>query len=192
MDWTAIDAVGQWFAAVGTLAVVVYAIFQDYWKRPKLRLSFENNRDVKSQSNTVGLDPSALSRWLRVRVVNANRRKAAKNCRAFLVGIQRVGSEANGMDMFPNDVRPLIWTHDPSGCASARDLLPGVAHWVDAAATVDNSKVLSVRVQPAWSLNDAGDYVFTVQVSAEDTDPAVIKVRVHWDGTWQSLSGQQV
>jgi hypothetical protein len=124
-DWTKIGALGQWFAGIATFAVVFYALWQDYWKRPKLLLSFNNERDVKSQENTVGFDPSTLSRWLRVRVKNANRRKVAKNCRAFLIGIERVGPDGTSEDMFPNDVRQLYWTHDPSERPSARDLLPG-------------------------------------------------------------------
>jgi hypothetical protein len=192
MDWTATGAVGQWIAGIGTLALVGYAILQDYLKRPKLLLSFDNEQDVKSQLNTVGLDPSVLSRWLRVRVKNANRRKAAKNCRAFLIGIEKVGPESKSEDMFPNDVRPLVWTHDPTGKPSARDLLPGVVHWVDIVGTIDGQNALAVQVQPAWSLNTPGDYMFTVQVSAEDADPAVIKIRVHWDGTWQSLNGRVI
>ena len=137
MNWNAIGAIGQCFAALVTFCVLVYAIYQDYWKRPKLILSFNNDRDVKSQANTVGwagLHPSTLSRWLRVRVQNANKRKVAKNCRAFLIGIEKVES---GEDQFPNDVRQLRWTHDHSEVPSARDLLPGVFHWVDIAGTIE-------------------------------------------------------
>jgi hypothetical protein len=54
MDWTAIGAVGQWFAGLVTLGVLVYAIWQDSWKRPRLVLSFDNELDVKTQTNTVG------------------------------------------------------------------------------------------------------------------------------------------
>jgi pyrimidine deaminase RibD-like protein len=159
---------------------------------PKLLLGFDNAWDVKSQINTVGLDPSILSRWLRVRVKNASKRKVAKNCRAFLIGIERVGPEAKKEDLFPNDVRQMVWTHDPPGSPSARDLLPGVDNWVDVVAAIDGQKALLVCVRPSWALGTPGDYLFTVQVSAEDADCEVIKVEVHWDGTWQSLRGLPV
>jgi hypothetical protein len=190
MSWKAFGALGPWFAGFVTFYLVVYTIWRDQWKRPKLLLSFDNDRDVKTQANTVGwvnIPPSTVSRWLRVRVQNAKRRRVAKNCRAFLIGIEEAPS---GEDKFPNDVRQLRWTHDHSTPPSARDLLPGVSHWVDVAAAIDGQNTLTVCTFPPWVLGIPGDYVFTVQVSAEDADPAVIKVQVHWDGTWPSLRGQ--
>jgi hypothetical protein len=188
--WKVIGALGPWFAGFATFCIVVYTIWRDQWKRPKLLLSFDNERDVKSQVNTVGrinIPSSTLSRWLRVRVRNANRRRIAKNCRAFLIGIEEVES---GEDKFPNDVRQLRWMHDHSDPPSERELLPGVNHWVDVAAAIDGQNALSVCTFPPWVLESPGDYVFSVQVSAEDADPAVVRVQVHWDGTWQSLQGK--
>jgi hypothetical protein len=186
-DWIAI--VGQYLGAFGTIAIVVYTVWSESWRRPKLILSFDDKRDVKTQINSVGLPPSVGSRCLRVRVKNANRRKAAKNCQAFLIGLEKLGSEARNENGFQNDVRQLGWMHDPPGTIKARDLLPGVEHWVDVVDAVDGQPALRVWVSPPWSLANPGDYVFTVQVSAEDANPEVIKVRVRWDGTWQSLHG---
>jgi hypothetical protein len=67
-----------------------------------------------------------------------------------------------------------------------------VVHWADVVATIAGCTFLSVRVSPPWSLDTHGEYVFSVQVSAEDAKPAVIKVRGRWDGTWQSLCGQLI
>ena len=75
---------------------------------------------------------------------------------------------------------------------SARDLLPGVVHWVDIVGAIDGQSALLVQVRPSWCLHTPGDYIFSVQVSAEDADAAVINVQVQWDGTWRSLSGEQV
>jgi hypothetical protein len=189
IDWTAIGALGQWVAGLATFCIVIYTVFSDYWRRPKLILSFDNERDVKSQEHTVGLPSSTLSRWLRVRVVNANKRRVAKNCRAFVIGIEKIQPGSAPSDVFPNDVRQLYWMHDPSPNPSARDLLPGVAHWVDVLAAFDNLTALSVRVSPPWSLDTPGNYVIIVQVAAEEASPSVISIQANWDGAWHSLRG---
>src|SRR5437588_603783 len=122
--WTALGAVGQCIGAIGTIAVVIYALWQDPWKRPKLIITFDGELDVKSQPHG-----HAGSRWLRVRVQNEKRRKTAKNCQAFVIGIRQIAP--NDVDRFPNDVRQLDWTH---GTPTSRDLVSGVVHRVDVVA----------------------------------------------------------
>src|SRR4051794_15559359 len=108
--WTAVGAVGTCVAAVVGIALFWYALFNDYGKRPKLSLSFDNSRDVKTQTNTIGLDPpSTVSRWLRVRVENANGRRTARNCCAYVTGIEQVLPDGNRKDWLPNDVRQMMW-----------------------------------------------------------------------------------
>jgi len=179
---------GQWVAALVTLAVLIYAVWKDFWMRPKLLLSFENDRDVKKQDNTVGLSsPSIRSTWLRVHVTNRKGRRVAKNCRAYLVGIAKLPERE---DVFPNDVRQMYWMHDdPQARPGARDLLPGVAHWIDVAGAIEGDPLLKVCVSPPWALKSPGEYVFTIQVSAEEAVPASVKVRGTWDGRWHSLRG---
>jgi hypothetical protein len=98
-------------------------------------------------------------------VKNANNRRVAKNCRAFLIGIKKLGPEGKREDHFPNDVRELRWTHDHSEVPAGRDLLPGVTHWVDVAGTHIEKAGLAVCVFPSWALFAPGDYVFSVQVA---------------------------
>jgi hypothetical protein len=188
--WTALSA-------LVALGFSLYTYWHQTWRGPKLRLDFKNDRDVKTQINTVNLlhgietPHSTKSRWLRVMVVNAKGR-AAKNCRAYLIGIKLVRQGGTLEDRFPNDVRPMVWTHEPSGKPSGRDLLPGVAHWVDVAFAIEGEDVLHVSVEPACQLTETGVYEFTVQVSAEEASPKVINIKVHWDGNLHSLGGQEV
>jgi|GEM_PF-4184004 len=188
MNWTAIEAVGTWFAGLATLATVLYLVFRDYWKRPKLIATFDKTRDIKNQTNTPGLPPPAISRWLRICIQNENGRRLAKSRRAYLVGIEKIGPDGTvEKDVFPNDVRPLQWTHG-SPAESARDLLPGVMHWVDLLSTAELLQALQVNCIPLYGLPMPGLYRFRVQVSAEDTvPPAPIQVLIRWDGTWDSL-----
>lgn len=191
VNWDAVGAIGQWFGVVTAIVAVVVVLKHEYWRRPELEVSFKSERDVKSQENTVGVASMRLSRWLRVQVMNKPGRRAAKNCRAYLTGIQRVLPDSVSDD-FPNDVRPLQWMHDPLDEFGARDLLPGVAHWVDVVGTVEGHRELKLRVYPSYDRIMPGEYIVTILVSAEEADPVEISVRITWDGTWDSLHGRAV
>ena len=191
MDWTAIGAVGHCVATTIAFVVLVYAVQKDGWKRPTLSLRFEPDHDVKSQDNSrlwAGERASQYSRWLRIRVENTNRWKAAKNCKAYLTGIKNL---ATGEDLFPSDVRQLRWMHDHSEVPAGRDLLPGVVHWFDVLTSFHDRSRLAVCAFPEWGVDAPGDYLFSVQVSAEDTDPVALSVVVSSDGSWQSLTGRK-
>jgi hypothetical protein len=126
-----------------------------------------------------------------VRVENGKRRRTAKGCRGFVTAIEKVGPGDKREDAFPNDVRAVGWMHE-SKADGTRDLLPGVRQWLDVAATIDGQKGAAVLVSPAWRLETPGDYIFSVLVTADEADPVVVRVKVHWEGTWSSLSGQRV
>jgi hypothetical protein len=196
-DWTAIGAWGQWFAGIVALIFLLYTYWHQTWRSPKLRLDFLPDQDVKTQTNTVNpphgivISPEKKSRWLRVRVKNVENRRAAKNCRAYLIGINLVRPDGTLEDRFPNDVRPMVWMHEPTGKPAGPDLLPGVTHWADVVFAIEGESVLHTSVEPPYPLNETGEYVFTVQVSAEEVSPQVVTIRVHWDGNWHSLRGQK-
>lgn len=176
---------GQWFAGSATLCAVLYVVYRDHFKRPKLILRFDNKKDVRDQINTVGHPPGLVSRWLRVRVQNKNGRKAAKNCRAFLIGVEYIGPDGQIEDVFPNDVRQLQWTHNPPG-QEGRDLLPGVVHQFDLVGALNDGKpCLCVQVTPPYIFHAPGKYCFTAQVSAEDADSQIIQIRVQWGEDWR-------
>jgi hypothetical protein len=190
------DVIWTAFGALATVAVAIVAIWHEELKRPKLRISFDPDRDVQTQKNTVGVPKNHESRWLRVRVVNGPKRwrimtcRAAKNCRAFLVRIESVRPDGNAV-VFENDARQLRWMHDPQDKWEGRDLLPGIPQWVDLACTVDNRLKVQLSSYPEYELPpDPGDYLVTAQVSADEADPVTTQVLIHWAGTWESLSGR--
>ncbi len=194
--WTWFGTVGQWVAGVGTcvaavatLATLSYLIFKDFFKRPALILSFDSDKDVKSQIATVGLEPpERLSRWLRIRVQNKVGRRVAKSCRGFLIGVDSTGADGKTIDHFPNDTRQLNWTHVPPEGQSL-DLLPGVVHQLDIAGTIQGMQGLQFMTKPPYALQQPGKYRLTIQVSAEDTEPQIIKLQIEWNGAWESLTG---
>ncbi len=186
--WTWFGTVGQWVAGIGSLSTLLYLVFKDCFKRPCLILSFDHDKDVRTQINTVGLDsPDRLSRWLRIRVRNKVGRRVAKNCRGFLIGIERIGEDGKRLNVFPNDSRQLEWTHMPAETLSL-DLLPGVVHQLDVVGTVDGYTGVRVTARPSYALQEKGKYLLMVQVSAEDTEPQSITIPIEWNGQWDSLT----
>jgi hypothetical protein len=191
--------VATWVGSITALVTAIiggaYAVLR--WlrpkqdSRPKLVLGFDQQRDVKSQRNTVGLPSTVLSRWLRVRVENTPGRQAAKGCRAYLVRVSRPEPGGRLEELLVEDARPMQWMHDRPEVFGARDILAGVPHWIDVAHTADHVNGLMASVHPAWSIEEpGGTYLFTVMVVAEDSDPETIRLRVTWDGSWESLTGE--
>jgi hypothetical protein len=191
MDVAIWGTVGQWVSGVIAGLALGYVLYKDLWKCPKLSISFVPDRDTKPQTNTVGQHGANTSRWLRVQVQNGMGRRVAKNCRAFVIGIHRVVSSGQNEDLLPNDVRQLRWTHDHSSTPQWRDLLPGVNHWFDVAFADEGGNVLEVPAHPPCGQAIPGEYLFRLQVSAEDAHPVEITLRIFWDGDWKSLRGEQ-
>jgi hypothetical protein len=191
-NWTAWGAIGQWVAGIGTFCLLVFALYQDFWRRPKLQLSFDKDRDLRAQVNTVGMDPSAVSIWLRVMVTNKPGRRAARNCRAYLASLTDIGFHPDGAEVLPGDVRQLSWMHDPVDQWNARDILPGVCHWVDVLKFGVGSAFAEMCAYPSVPLGSPGDYLLAIQVSAEDAEPELIKLRVQWTNSSEGVRAEVV
>jgi sigma54-dependent transcription regulator len=191
--WTMVGAIGQWFAGVMTLAAVLYVLFHNHLKRPKLSLTFDKSRDISDQRNTVGafaetikLPPEIPSRWVRIGVKNHVRRNVARNCRASVTRLEKLGTNGRTVDVLPNPGRDLTWEHLLNG-ELARDIQSGGFRRVDLFGAVQNTNVVHVMCRPPWAFSDPGEYLVTVQVLADDADPQNIKLRIRWGGTWDSL-----
>ena len=212
MDWEAIGAVGNWVAAIGAVAVFAYAVQNDLWRSPRADSSLRRRpgREGADQHGRRGL----TRRRPRTGYGSGSRTLTGGGS----LGTARLTSSASRIG--DRAARPATSSRTTSanwcGCTTAAthrrrpDLLPGVEHRVDVVAAVDMlplppkgrnavattpvpENVLSVRRRfPPWPLEETGDHIFTVQVSAEDANAAVIKVRVHWDGNRRSLRGEQV
>lgn len=183
---------GTWLGAIGTLAAVLYALYRDTLLGPRLTLSFDPDSDVRTQHTTIGIRDGVRSRWLRVRVENRSHNATAKNCRAYLIGVREMAPVSGRKPhVIENDVRQLAWMHDPPDTWQPRDLLPGIRHWVDLAATIEGTPAALMCTYPPMKGGASGDYTLTVQVSAENSSPTQICIRVRWDNDeFESLRGE--
>lgn len=192
MDYNFWTVLGTWLGAIATAAAVAYALFRDVLHQPRLSVSFSPEFDIRPQVRTVGLPDDAVSCWLRICVKNSNRRTVAKNCRAHLVSAIDLAF-IPGMQAYlvREDVRQLQWMHDPPNTWNARDLLPGVRHWVDVVRFVaGHAPVLCAY--PIVPLGAPGECIITVQESAENAQPVQLTLRLTWDHSFDSLRGKVV
>jgi hypothetical protein len=157
-------------------------------RRPALTLS-RPWPGYADQSNTRRRDGSihpGRARCLRVSVTNAPGKRVAKNCRAFLVGILRIEPGGKTQEMLPNDPRQLEWMHGEFR-PETRDINPGAGYQIDLLAACEGQKALEVAAHPLVALDQPGQYVFSVHLTADDIDPKGIEVNVCWGGTPDSL-----
>jgi hypothetical protein len=152
---------------------------------PKLILSFDKEKDIADQANTVGLDPQVRSRWIRIRVANPNGRKTGKNCGGYLERIKWLGPDG-WEDASPIGSRPLNWEHLLD--KAERDLCAGAEHRLDVLHSADNESRLRLSVYPPGALEKPGTYELTIRVAAEDADSEFITLRIEWEGTWNTLT----
>jgi hypothetical protein len=114
---------------------------------------------------------------------------AAKACRVYLMDMLIAKlPEANYAPDCHLHVRQLDWTHDKEGGSlSTRDLLPGIHQFVDLFSTHMHATNLRLRTFPEKQLPYERYYIFTLQVSADGAEPAVLRLRVKWPGVWNQV-----
>jgi hypothetical protein len=188
------NVIGTWVGAIGTAGAVLYVLFRDYFVQPRLLLSFDG---ITEQTDTVGRPADEISRWVRVGVVNTRRGTVAKNCRAYLTKLidHDFAPEPiapDGFEVLPNDVRQLPWMHDPEKTWQGRDLLPGVKHCIDVLDFPNTKPLALLHTYPPWVLGIPTDCTVTIQVSAEGGRPALITLRLHWDGGYSCLRAEEL
>jgi hypothetical protein len=178
--------------AAAVTVLLAYTVFRDTINVPALEVSFDDKRDLKNQTHTVGFPPNAITPWLRIRVRNTHGQKAAKNCRAYLVRAVRLLPAEPWRTFLQTTVGSCVGCMTRSSMDPSHiDLLPGVGNSVDIAATSDQSQGLYIQCAPKFSLNEPGDYMMSIQISAEDAElPEIVSIKRSWLGGWASLGGK--
>jgi hypothetical protein len=98
-----------------------------------------------------------------------------------------------------HDARQLDWMHarrkdfNSDHPPDSQDLLPGIPFWADVVWTEEGgSKWPRLSCFPDLCLPFAGDYVVTVQASADEACEVAIDLLISWDGSWDSLTGRVI
>jgi hypothetical protein len=153
--------------------------------RPGIQLSFSGADDCITRTPTSG---AGTATYIRVKVTSSKRR-SAKGCRAFLVGIE---TKSSGGKFAPTefvDSLPLAWSCSPPGTErTPRDLLWGVNQYIDVVAVLDSRNYLEPQFAPIphryISIFSATEqiYRFTILVSGDGVQPSQLCLVITWKG----------
>jgi hypothetical protein len=136
-------------------------------------------------------------------------KKVAKNCRGYLIQVERE-TRGGTFERTPyHDSLPLIWSYKGKDQGyPAVDLLPGIDQYIDILATFSfpnkpppwHPKHDSERFEPQTQFlpprysnlfAGTGTYRFTIQVSGEDVEPKVMRLLFKWNGKWNDFEARE-
>ena len=196
-------------ALVGGAIGFASAIFAEPLRRwifsPKLLVSFEDSTDYRARTPETATyrDPAASAvpvhsnheaEYVRVKVVN-DARPLAKECRAYLIGIEKQQNNGAFAPTIYCDSIPLAWSCRDDMAYEPVDLPNGVAQFIDLLSVRSISDEYRLEIKPlpqryVGFLRDKGTFRFTVQVSGENAKPVFITVLFTWNGTWDEYDAK--
>ena len=187
---TIIGALLGFFAAVFAepLRLLIY--------RPKLQLEFGDTSDYRARTPEhrqtlpeLGRAPqSHNAEYIRIKVTNT-KPWVAKNCRAYLVAIEKADVRNQFEPTIYCDSLPLSWACRGDQAYDPQDLPRDVPHFVDVVSTRSVSTDFRPEIRPipyryASLFSERGAFRFTIQVSGENLKPVRIRIIFCWAGVW--------
>jgi len=183
---------------ISFIAGFVIAIFAEpvrrFFFKPNLNLEFDENKGCVSGTFEVNKEGEKIAdaRYIRVKVTNTTK-IIAKNCRAYLINIEKWDGKDNFMPTGYYDSIQLAWS-----CQGWMDrwrglhICKGVNQYVDVLVTRNTSEAFDPQImcKPFRYLKlfkEKGKFLFTTQVSADRADPKIIKLEFDWNGTWDGF-----
>jgi hypothetical protein len=162
---------------VGFMLNMVHQYFQERWFGPKLIISGRK-----------GEGPNAV--WMRFRVQNMNKRRVARNCRAYLTAIHQISNNRPISDNLAADSVQLSWE---GGDFDPRDIPYGASQYGDIVYFPKQDKSdWQFHTRPNY-LNEnlnlkgyRGTYRFSVIVAGDGATPATKEINVDYNGDWRN------
>ena len=174
----------------GFLSAVFAEPIRQWLYRPKLSLEFLHNDHFVTTTDE-GSPPTHQAKYVRVRASNLSAR-AAKGCRAYLVGLQRRGPGGAWEATEYCDCLQLAWSARPGASHDALDLAAGTPFFIDVVSTRQPSQAFAwsamftpYRVQHLF--RTPGTYLFTILVTGDNVKPAKLSVSFKWTGVWDQF-----
>ena len=179
----------------GFITAVIAEPFQKWISRPQLTLSFDHEK-VGCGYGAISLTPEAnplegeKSYYFRVQVTNSSR-FTAKNCRPYLVRIERKYEDGSRL-LLHSDHMALNWAFS---IPEPRDIPPGIPYNFDVFRICTNEDRLHPMTHEQatiWTntLSEQGNYIFTVQVASDNTKVETQTVEVFWPGSFTEYQKQ--
>ena len=160
--------------------------------KPKLALTFMNDTDHVAWTPHRGNGEENEAYYIRVGVKNISRR-LAKQCRAYLVNIEKKEKTGFERTIYADSIQ-LAWSCRVKGTElDGIDLPHGVVQYFDLLATTDKGNSYCPQIKPfpyryEELISEENKVLrFTVQVSGDGLDPALIKIVFSWKGQWNKF-----
>jgi len=182
-------------AVLGFGAAVFAEPLRHWLYRPKLKLEFGDDPGCRArtpeQAQLPGPRPVQSiyeADYIRIRVTNT-KPAIAKNCRAYLVKIEKADNSGEFKSTIYGDSIPLSWACRGTQAYDPLDLPRGVVQFVDVISTRSVSTDFKPEIKPIPFryidlFRQHGVFRFTVQVSGENVRPKFIKIVFRWAGAW--------
>lgn len=196
------------------LAGFFTAIFAEpirrYLFKPNLRLDFVNNGDFVALTPERAGDIQIKAYYIRIKATNT-KNVAAKDCKAYLVNIEKLDASGDFKPTDYCDSIPLAWSCQNIGEQyNGININKGVNQFADVVTTrhlvsagevmyptMVNQSVNDDILYPQIKLTpfryegifkEKGTLRFTVQVTSANADPKTIKLILVWSGVWDKLN----
>lgn len=175
---------------VGVLTAIFAEPIRQRIYRPKLELTFENNNCFVTETDE-GNPPTHHARYIRVKATNVKAR-IAKDCRAYLIAIDRRGPTGSWDTTEFCESLQLDWSARPGASQSAFDLSQDVPFFIDVVSTREKA----ISFQPALAFtpyrfqhlfSPPGIYRFTILVTGDNIKPARLSISFKWTGVWDQF-----
>ena len=191
--------------AIGFASAILADPIRRWIFSPKLVLSFNDSTDYKARTPETATfrDPAQSAapihstheaEYVRIKVINDSR-PLAKDCRAYLVGIEREQPDGTFGPTLYCDSIPLAWSCRDDHAYDPIDLPNGVAQFIDLVSVRSISDEYKFEIWPLphryrGFLRDKATFRFTVQVSGKNVKPVFARVRFKWGGVWDKYEAK--
>ena len=190
LGWNALSSISTFFAAIGTLSAVIWAIYHQeiktWLQRPRLEfMPFEQEppffRDAPEIDQDTG-QVAGIGYYINVPIRNIGK-TTIKDCEPVVTAM---GSPAQGnwqkkKNWLP---KPLIWTFRPNEHRILPPRRP-IAFALGKISTLHPNKFILRVIYPTTgqpSAFDPGEYCFEVTIFSEQAEPAIKYFYIKWNG----------
>lgn len=182
-------------ALVAALLVVIFQSLQAYLVRPRLDLVFSNKSPHVLQTTQSQGDQTFEARFLRVSVHNRGH-SVARNCRAYVHDIVRVGPKGEETIILSRDPVGLCWSYESmhdqaSYCA---DVPADFSRYVDVFYAISGGTQKGLNIHSIKTperignyFENSGLYRADITVVSENARPVTKQIEFIYRNDWSSL-----
>ena len=182
---------------IGFLAAVFAEPLRQRLFKPKLRLEFGGGPDYFTYTPEGAGEERHEAIYLRVKVANESP-FIARDCRAYLVNIEKKDEHGKFKRTIYADSMPLAWSgRKPNEVYDPIDIPKDVPQYFNILATKSISHefhplIMVVPYRYGELFKETGTFRFTVQVSAQGGHSKRFKLTFNWRGLWDDFDANSL